>query len=60
MFQIGDLVKLPADKMEDEVFGIITEFDREMYFMKFYKVIWFDGQNSSESETDIIKVNTDD
>jgi hypothetical protein len=44
--------------MEDEVFGIITEFDREMYFMKFYKVIWFDGQNSSESETDIIKVDT--
>lgn len=55
-FNVGDLVMLPADKIDDEVFGIITEFDREMYGLKFYKILWFDGQDSSEAQSDLIKV----
>jgi len=53
-FNVGDLVMMPADKIDDEIFGIITGLDRE-----FYNVLWFDGQDSSEAQSDIIKVDTD-
>jgi hypothetical protein len=59
MFQIGDLVMMPADKIDDEIYGIITGLDREMYGLKFYKILWFDGQDSSEAQNDIVKVDTD-
>lgn len=50
---------MPADQIDDEVYGIITGLDGEMYGLKFYKVLWFDGQDSSEAQSDIIKVDTD-
>jgi hypothetical protein len=59
MFQIGDIVVMPADQIDDEVYGIITGLDGEMYGLKFYKILWFDGQDSSETQNDIIKVDTD-
>ena len=59
MFQIGDLVMMPADKIDDEIYGIIIALDREMYGLKFYKILWFDGQDSSEAQNDIVKVDTD-
>ncbi len=59
MFEIGDLVMMPADKIDDEIFGIIIGLDGEMYGLKFYKILWFDGQDSSEAQGDIIKVYTD-
>jgi hypothetical protein len=58
-FNVGDLVMMPADKIDDEIFGIITGLDGEMYGLKFYKVLWFDGQDSSETQNDIVKVDTD-
>ena len=61
MFSIGDLVKIEADKITPvDVYGVVVGFDREMYGLKFFKIDWFDGQNSSESVNDVIKVETDD
>ncbi len=58
MLEIGDLVMLPEDKQESEIYGVVTGLDREMYGLKFYTIDWFDGQNSSESVNDVIKVDT--
>ena len=60
MLEIGDLIKIPPDKQEDEVYGVVIGFDREMYGLKFFKIYWFDGQYSSESVNDVIKVETDE
>lgn len=54
MFKVGDIVVMPADQIDDEVYGIITGLDGQ-----FYKILWFDGQDSSEAQGDIIKVDTD-
>jgi len=60
MLKIGDLVKMPEDKYENQVYGIIVGFDREMYGLKFFKIYWFDDETSSESVNDIVKVETDE
>ena len=56
MFEIGDLVMLPAREYEGEVHGIIVGFDSETYGLKFYKIDWFDGETSVESTNNLIKV----
>ena len=42
--EIGDLVMLPFDKYEDEVYGYVTGYDEEGFLC----VEWFDGEKSRE------------
>ena len=57
MFNIGDLVMMPADKQEEAVYGLIVGRQWsgliEGYY---YEIDWFDGENSTECASDIIKV----
>jgi uncharacterized protein YwqG len=60
MLQIGDLVKMPEDKYEDEVYGIVVGLKGKIQNDKYFDVQWFDGIHSSEKEINVTKVNTDD
>ena len=57
MFNIGDLVMMPADKQEEAIYGLII--GREWSGLidgYYYDIDWFDGENSKEYAADIIKV----
>ena len=60
MLQIGDLVKMPEDKYEDEVYGIVVGLKGKIQGNKYFDIQWFDGMLSSEKEINVTKVNTDD
>lgn len=57
MLEIGDLVMMPADKYQETVYGLIVGRQWsgliEGYY---YEIDWFDGENSIEYASDIIKV----
>jgi len=65
MFNIGDMVWLPADKHNEEVYGfIIDEVDHSPMHnpalprdpVKMFHIEWFDGQKSYEFPKNIHKV----
>ena len=58
MLQIGDLVKMPEDKYDDEVYGIVVGFKGKIQNDKYFDVQWFDGMLSSEKEINVTKVDT--
>jgi hypothetical protein len=60
MLQIGDIVKMPPDTYEDEVYGIVIGFKGTIQGNNYFDVQWFDGMLSNERETNIIKVDTND
>ena len=60
MLKIGDLVKMPEDKYEDEVYGVVLGLKGKIQNDKYFDIQWFDGMFSSEKEINVTKVNTDD
>jgi len=60
MLKIGDLVKMPPDASNDEVYGIVVGLKGKIQNDKYFDVQWFDGIHSSEKEINVTKVNTDE
>ena len=58
MLEIGDLVKMPEDKYEDEVYGVVVGFRDEIQGTKYFDIQWFDDMHTSERETNVTKVDT--
>ncbi len=61
MFEIGDLVMMPADKYEDAAFGFIVdsywpEKDNKYWQETIYVVKWFDDKTSKEIASDLKRV----
>lgn len=60
MLQIGDLVKMPLDKYEDEVYGIVVGLKGKIQNDKYFDIQWFDGMLSSEKEINVTKVSDEE
>ena len=58
MLKIGDLVKMPEDKYEDEVYGIVVGLKGKIQNDKYFDIQWFDDMHTSERETNVTKVDT--